>query len=159
MEFLTKPGWIFFALLFLGLIFVAAWRRWRDRKWIRDRFGEANVLIQSFGVKYFGRMLEPGRPRAETGYLVLLSDRLFFRSPRTGTQLEIPRSAVTRLYHGVEHKGVDLHQSVIKIDFTSEAGEKDVAAFHVPYPPQWMQAIGATFGLIPERKKNGPASS
>jgi hypothetical protein len=40
---------------------------------------------------------------------------------------------------------VDLHQSLVKIDFLNDQDQKDTAAFKVPYPPQWMQAIENAF--------------
>jgi hypothetical protein len=36
---------------------------------------------------------------------------------------------------------VNLHQSLVKIDFLNSRIEKDTAAFKVPYPPQWINAI------------------
>ncbi|MEJ2101512.1 MAG: hypothetical protein P8X68_16265 [Desulfobacterales bacterium] len=37
-----------------------------------------------------------------------------------------------------------MRQSLVKIDFLNDRYQKDTAAFKVPYPPQWMQAIENT---------------
>jgi hypothetical protein len=141
MDFLAKQQWIFIALIFFGIIGYISWLRWRDRKWIENRFGNQNILAMSFGINYFGLTTEPGSPRKSSGFLLLLSDRLCYRSRLKKIELEIPASSIARVYHDRSHKGIDLHQSLVKIDFINSQNEKDTAAFKVPYPPQWMQAI------------------
>jgi hypothetical protein len=141
MNFLENQQWIIIALIFFGIIAYIAWVRWRDRRWIEERFGSQKILAMSFGINYFGRAAEPGSPRKSSGFLPLLSERLFYRSRIKKIKLEIPASGISRVYHGRSHKGIDLHQSLVKIDFINSQNEKDTAAFKVPYPPQWMQAI------------------
>lgn len=141
MDFLGNQQWVIIAIVFFGIIGYISWVRWRDRKWIGERFGGHKILAMSFGVNYFGRAAEPGSPRKSSGFLLLLSDRLFYRSRLKKIELEIPASRIARVYHDRTHKGIDLHQSLVKIDFINDRNEKDTAAFKVPYPPQWMQAI------------------
>ena len=145
MGFLQEQYWLVIAVVFFGIIGYIAWMRRRDRRWIEDRFGSQPILAVSFGVSYFGRTSEPKPPRRSSGFLLLLSDRVFYRSRIAGLELEIPGRRITRIYHGTGHKGVDLHQSLMKLDFVNESGEPDTAAFRVPYPPQWMQAIQNRF--------------
>lgn len=140
-ETLLREQWIFIALIFFGIIFYIAWLRRKDRIWIEKRFGREKVLAMSFGVNYFGRASEEGKPRRSSGFLILLKDRLFFRSRLTNQEVEIPGDKIQRIYPDSEHKGVSLHQSVMKIDYYNEQNEKDSVAFRVPYPPQWIQAI------------------
>jgi hypothetical protein len=59
-------------------------------------------------------------------------------------EVEISGLRIKRVYHDISHKGVDLHRSVMKVDFLTDHGQKDTAAFAVPYPPQWIQAIKNT---------------
>ena len=148
-DFLIKQQWMIIALVFFGIIAYIAWVRWRDRKWIEERFGRQTILAMSFGINYFGRTAEPGSPRKSSGFLLLLSDRLFYRSRIKKIELDIPAASIARVYHDRSHKGIDLHQSLVKIDFINSHNEKDTAAFKVPYPPQWMQAIENT--LIKKR--------
>jgi hypothetical protein len=140
-DFLANQQWLIIAVLFFGIMGYIALVRWRDRKWIEARFGKQKVLAMSFGVNYFGRASEPGRPRRSSGFLLLLPDRLFYRSRGHRIELDIPGKHIVNVYPGTSLKGVDLHQSVMKIDFMNEHNEKDSTAFRVPYPPQWIQAI------------------
>ena len=129
------------ALVFFGIMAYIAWIRWRDRRWIDERFGSNQVIAMSFGVNFFGRATEPGAPRKSSGFLLLLPDRLFYRSRVKKLELEIPAASIARVYHDKTHKGVNLHQSLVKIDFINQENQKDTAAFKVPYPPQWINAI------------------
>ena len=140
-EFYQNQQWILIALVFFGIIGYIVWIRWRDRKWIEERFGGEKILAMSFGVNYFGRDSEPGSPRKSSGFLLLLSDRLFYRSRLKKIELDIPGSSIARVYHDRSHKGTNLHQSLVKINFINDQNEKDTAAFKVPYPPQWINAI------------------
>ncbi len=141
MDNFANQQWIIIALVFFGIIAYIAWVRRQDRQWIEARFGSRKILAMSFGVNYFGRATEPGPPRKSSGFLLLLSDRLFYRSRLKKIELEIPAASIARVYHDRSHKGVELHQSLVKIDFINSQNQKDTAAFKVPYPPQWIQAI------------------
>ncbi len=137
--------WMIFAAVFFGIIACIAWFRWRDRKWIKERFDPKSVKAVSFGVNYFGLVSETGSPRRSSGFLLLLNDRLFYRSRLKRLELEIPGSAIVHVDHDRSHKGVNLHQSVVRVFFVNEHKEKDCAAFRLPYPPQWIQAIENNF--------------
>ncbi len=151
MDNFANQQWVIIALFFFGIIAYIAWVRRMDRKWIDARFGSRKIQAMSFGVNYYGRATEPGAPRKSSGFLLLLSDRLFYRSRLKKIELEIPAAGIVRVYHDRSHKGVELHQSLVKIDFFNAQNQKDTAAFKVPYPPQWIQAIENTL-----LKKKGP---
>ncbi len=140
-DLLKTQQWMVIAAVFFGVIAYIAWIRWRDRRWIDERFGSDKIIAMSFGVNYFGSATEPGAPRKSSGFLILLPDRLFYRSRVKKLELEIPAASIARVYHDKSHKGVDLHQSLVKIDFINDKNERDTAAFKVPYPPQWINAI------------------
>ena len=129
------------AFIFFGIIAYISWIRWQDNRWIEGRFGRKNVIAMSFGVSYFGRASEPGKPMRSSGFLVLTKDQVFYRSRFSKLEVEILGSKIVRLYPDSKHKGVDLQQSVLKIDFYGKEGQPDAVAFRVPYPPQWIQAI------------------
>ncbi len=137
----ANQQWIFIALIFFSIIGYIAFIRWQDRKWIERRFGSQKILAMSFGVNYFGRASEPGKPRKSSGFLLLLQDRLFYRSRTARLELSITGKNIARVYPDSSIKGYDLHQSVVKIDFINENNDHDSAAFKVPYPPQWIHAI------------------
>jgi len=140
-DLLKTQQWMIIAVVFFGIMAYIAWIRWRDRKWIDERFGSHKIIAVSFGVNYFGRATEPGSPRRSSGFLILLPDRLVYRSRLKKLELEIPAARIARVYHDKTHKGVNLHQSLVKIDFINNENQKDTAAFKVPYPPQWINAI------------------
>jgi hypothetical protein len=133
--------WIYIALIFFGIIGYISFIRWRDRKWIENRFSGQKILAMSFGVNYFGRASEPGKPRKSSGFLLLLPNGLFYRSRTARLELSIAGNKIAHVYPDNSIKGVNLHQSVMKIDFINENNDKDSAAFKVPYPPQWIHAI------------------
>ena len=141
LDIIKHQQWIVIALAFFGILAYIAIIRWRDRRWIEQRFGNRNLRAMSFGVNYFGCAAEPGKPRRSSGFLLLLPDSLFYRSRVKKIELEIPGSRIARVYHDRSHKGVDLHMSLVKIDFLNARNQKDTAAFKVPYPPQWINAI------------------
>ncbi len=140
-EILKQQQWLIIAVVFFGIMAYIAWVRWQDRRWIDRRFGTDNVMAISFGVNFFGNATDPGKPRKSSGFLLLLPDRLFYRSRIKKLELEIPAAQIARVYHDRSHKGVNLHQSLVKIDFINTRNERDTAAFKVPYPPQWINAI------------------
>ncbi|MCF8040231.1 MAG: hypothetical protein K9K79_13035 [Desulfohalobiaceae bacterium] len=145
MNFLGDQQWLIIALVFFGIIAYIAWIRWRDRQWINRRFAPETIKAMSFGVNYFGLVSEPGSPRRSSGFLILLKDRLFYRSRLKKLELEIPGSAIFHVDHDRGHKGVNLHQSVVRVFFVNNSQEKDCAAFKLPYPPQWIKAIENSF--------------
>jgi hypothetical protein len=147
-----QQQWLIIALVFFGFLAYVAWVRRRDHRWIEKRYGKDRVRAISFGVNYFGLASEPGGPRRSSGFLLLLPDRLVYRSRVAGLQVEIPRAQIVAITHDRHHKGVDLHQSVLRIDFRTADGHPDSAAFKVPYPPQWIRAIQATLcpGTTPD---------
>lgn len=142
----ANQQWIYIAILFLAIFAYIIFIRYRDRQWIARRFGPNQPVALSFGVNYFGRASEPGRPRKSSGFLILLPDRLFYRSRISRLELDIPGRKIARVYPGTSIKGIELHQSVMIVDFINEKGDRDSAAFKVPYPPQWIQMIENTLG-------------
>ena len=137
----ANQQWMIIALIFFGIIAYIVFIRRQDRKWIEKRFSGQKVLAMSFGVNYFGRDSEPGKPSRSSGFLLLLPDQLFYRSRTAGLELSIPGKNIAHVYPDNSIKGVNLHQSVVKIDFINENNKQDSAAFKVPYPPQWISAI------------------
>ena len=141
LEGITNPNWLIFALIFIGIIFYLAYMRQRESKRITDKFDKREIIITSFGVNYYGLESEPGGPLRSSGALVLLKDGIYYRARFTKRELLIPGSSIT--YIGVTnvHKGKDLHQSVVVLQFLNQDGKDEKAAFRIPYPAQWVAAI------------------
>lgn len=145
MTFLGEQQWFLFALIFFGAIGYIALIRWRDRVWIDRQYGLHTAKMMSFGVSYFGLASDPGRRRHSSGFLILLPDRLVFRSRFKQVNIEVIGDQITGISHGNSHGGVKLHQPVIKIAFQTSENKRDAVAFKVPYPAQWMTAIKTGF--------------
>ena len=145
MTFFGEQQWFFFALIFFGAIGYIALIRWRDRIWIDRQYGIHLAKMMSFGVSYFGLASETGKRRHSSGFLLLLPDRLVYRSRFKRVKLEIIGDRITGISHGTSHGGVKLHQPVIQIAFQTSDNKRDAVAFKVPYPTQWMAAIRTGF--------------
>ena len=94
-NFLIHQQWLLIAFIVFGIIGYIAWIRWRDHKWIESRFGKRQTLAMSFGVNYFGRATEPGKPKRSSGFLLLFPERLFYRSRLAGLEVDVPTNAST----------------------------------------------------------------
>jgi len=141
LEGLTNPNWLVFALIFLGIVFYLAYMRQRETKRITDKFDKQDIIISSFGVNYYGLESEPGGPLRSAGALVLLKDGIYYRARFAKRELLIPGSAITYIGVSKVHKGKDLHQGVVVLQFLNQDGKEEKAAFRIPYPAQWVTAI------------------
>ena len=155
-ENFVQQQWLFAALVFLVILVYLAWYRRQERRWIKRHYNGDEIIALSFGVTFFGCETENGGIRQRRGFLLLLSDRLVFRCSFKRVLLEIPVSRTIRVYHDQSHKNIELHQSVVKVDFLTSNHVKDTAAFKVPYPPQWISAIQK---VIPANLKARPFSA
>jgi len=76
--------------------------------------------------------------------ILTICSGMFYRSRISRLELDITGKNIAQVYPDASIKGVDLHQSVMKIDFINEINRRDSAAFKVPYPPQWINMIENT---------------
>jgi hypothetical protein len=140
-EQFPNSNWLIFAVLFILVMFYLVYMRQRESKRIADKFDKSEIIITSFGVNYYGLESEPGGPLRSAGALVLLKKGIYYRARYAKRELYIPGSAITYIGVNNVHKGKDLHQTVVVLQFISEDGREDKAAFRVPYPAQWIAAI------------------
>lgn len=141
MPWWIQQNWFFFVLFFFGIIAVFTLLRRRDRNLLKTRFPGLEPVVQSFGIKFYGLQNSPNAPKPEPGFLVLFFDRLYFQSPRKKIELEIPVENIRESTHDTVFKNRDFYQTLIIIHFTDENGIQDQAAFRVPYPNQWLNAV------------------
>ena len=141
LEGITNPGWLVFALGFLGVIFFLAVVRQRESKRIMEKFNEEDIIITSFGVNYFGLESEKGGPLRSSGALVLLKHGLYYRARYRKIELYIKKGSITYIGISDVHKNKPLYQNAVIIKFISDEGKEEKAAFRIPYPNQWMMAI------------------
>jgi hypothetical protein len=145
-------------LIFFGIFGGIALLQWKDKHWIKQRFGPGEVVIMSFGVTYYGCESVPGKILKQTGVLILLKYGLLFRTRFFGKEFKIPKESIKDIYATKMHKGKNLYQYVLKIDFVNSSGGADSAAFRVPFPKQWMTAIENVSGMTKARAKEGSSS-
>jgi hypothetical protein len=137
----SNPNWLIFAVLFIFIMFYLVYMRQRESKRITDKFDKQQIIITSFGVNYYGLESEPGGPLRSAGALVLLKDGIYYRARYANRELHIPGSAITYIGVSNVHKGKDLHQTVVVLQFLNPDGKEEKAAFRIPYPAQWIAAI------------------
>ena len=137
----SNPNWLIFAVLFILVMFYLVYMRQRETKRIMDKFDKNEVITTSFGVNYYGLESEPGGPLRSAGALVLLKHGIYYRARYAKRELYIPGSAITYIGVNNVHKGKDLHQTIVVLQFISEDGKEEKAAFRMPYPAQWVGAI------------------
>jgi hypothetical protein len=121
--------------------------QWKDRRWIRKRFKPEDILIMSFGVTFYGCEMDAGRLSQQMGMLALLPYGLLFRTRFLGKEFKISGDAIQAIYVDKKLKGKKLYQYALMIAFINPEGSKDIAAFRVPYPKQWMKAIEKIAGI------------
>ncbi len=141
LEGITNPGWLVFAIGFLGIIFFLAVVRQRESKRIMEKFNEDDIIITSFGVNYFGLESEKGGPLRSSGALVLLKHGLYYRARYRKIELYIKKGTITYIGISDVHKKKPLYQNAVVIKFIGDNGKEEKAAFRMPYPNQWMMAI------------------
>jgi hypothetical protein len=141
LEGITNPNWLVFALIFLGVIFFLSYMRQRETRRITEKFDKNDIVITSFGVNYFGLESEPGGLLRSSGALVLLKDGIYYRARFANRELFIPGSAITYIGVTDTHKGKNLHQSAVVLQFLNRSGKEEKSVFRIPYPAQWIAAI------------------
>lgn len=148
MEFLkgiTDPGWLAFALFFLGIIFFMAYNRQRESRRILKKFDDKDIVLTSFGANYFGLESQKGGPLRSSGALVLLKDAIYYRARYLNREIMIKGNSITYIGISDVHKGKPLYQNAVIIRFINEEGKEDKAAFRMPYPNHWLSAIRTNF--------------
>jgi hypothetical protein len=152
-ERFSNPNWLIFAVLFILVMFYLVYMRQRESKRIADKFDRQEIIITSFGVNYYGLESEPGGPLRSAGALVLLRHGIYYRARYATRELYIPGPAITYIGVSNVHKGKDLHQTVVVLQFLSQDGKEEKAAFRMPYPAQWVAAIKSN---LLEKKTEAP---
>lgn len=138
---LNNSSWLVIAIIFSGVIFYLVYIRSMESRRVEQKFGKDEIIISSFGVNYFGRESEPGRPLRSSGVLVLVKKGLYYRARWRKQELFILGSTITYIGVSDVFKEKSLYQHAVIISFLNEQGKDDKAAFRIPYPAQWINAI------------------
>ncbi len=131
------------AVLFIFALVFFAWFRQRDARNVRERFKD--ILIATYGVQYFGRESEKGDLLDSSGQLLFLKQGLFYRGRFDKRELMIPKEKLISVAVTDHHKGKLTYQVCLAIYFMNENEIIDRAAFTIPYPKQFIEAINHYF--------------
>ena len=131
------------AVLFIFALVLFAWFKQRDARNVRERFKD--ILIATYGVQYFGRESEKGDLLDSSGQLLFLKQGLFYRGRFDKRELMIPKEKLISVAVTDHHKGKLTYQVCLAIYFMNESEIIDRAAFTIPYPKQFIEAINHFF--------------
>jgi len=129
------------ALIFLFVIVFYNWLKQKDYKKILSRFNENDILLKTYGVKYFGRESEKGKLLNSEGLMILLKDGLFYIGSFDRREVFIPKGKIFSIAITDHHKGELLERECLAFYFENENGELDRAAFSIPQPEVWVKGI------------------
>ena len=131
--------------LFLGIVFLISFVRNIEAKRLRNRLGKGNIILSAYNVHFYGVESVPGIPFNSMGALGLSGEGLFYRARYTKRELFITGSQITSITATDDFKGKNMYGNIVAINFVNEKGEKDRAAFRIPYPEKWSKAINQLF--------------
>jgi len=135
--------YLLIGILFIFALLIFAWFRQRDVRKVRERFKD--ILIATYGVQYFGRESEPGSLLDSSGQLLFLRQGLFYKGRFDRRELMIPKEKLISVAVTDHHKGKLTYQVCLAIYFMNENEIIDRAAFTIPYPKQFIEAINHYF--------------
>ncbi|MFP4617221.1 MAG: hypothetical protein ACLFMZ_00130 [Spirochaetaceae bacterium] len=149
-------SWLIMGFIIFGLIIFLAVMRSVESRRVHNKFSSDSILLTAFGVNYFGLSSEPGKPLRSAGSLVLVRDGLYYRARFLKREVFIPGDTISSLEVVDYHKGINLHQKALAINFRNkDKGSPDRAVFRIPYPNNWITAIRGVFILPKENAQDG----
>ncbi len=131
-------------LFILAAVFLMAAIRYRENKLILQRYSKEEIILMTYGVNYFGQESANKKPLRSTGGLVMVKEGLFYHARFGDREFFLPGKQIKSLGTTDTFNGKPLHQKVIFIDFTNEAGQKDRMVIQIPHPAEWVKAIKIT---------------
>ena len=131
--------------LFMGIIFLISFIRNLETRRLRNRLGEGNILLSGFNVHFYGVESQEDKPLNSMGALALSAEGLYYRARYTKKELFIAGKQITSIIATDDFKGKNMYGNIVAINFVNEKGEKDRAAFRIPYPERWSNAINQLF--------------
>ena len=131
--------------IFLGIVFLVSFIRNLEARRLRKRFGEGNILLSGFNVHFYGVESEEGKPLRSMGALALSAEGLYYRARYTKRELFITGKQMTSITATDDFKNKNMYGNIVAINFVNGKGEKDRAAFRIPYPEKWSKAINRLF--------------
>lgn len=131
----------FVAGIFLFGIVFYNWLKQKDYKKILSKFNNKDILLKTYGVKYFGKESEKGKPINSEGLMILLNQGLYYVGSFDKKEIFIPKGKIYSIAITDHHKGEFLERLCLAFYFENENGEIDRAAFSIPHPEIWVKGI------------------
>ncbi len=129
----------------MSTVLVIAFVRNMEAKRLRKRLGEDKILLSGFNVHYYGVESAPKMPFNSMGALGLTKDGLYYFSRFLRNELFIPGKQLSSISVTDDFRGKNMYGNVVVFNFVNEKGERDRAAFRIPYPERWSKAINELF--------------
>ena len=129
----------------MGIVFIISFVRNIEAKRLRRRLGEGNIILSGYNVHFYGVESEEDKPLNSMGSLALSGEGLFYHARYTKRELFITGKQMTSITATDDFKGKNMYGNIVAINFVNEKGEKDRAAFRIPYPERWSKAISGLF--------------
>ena len=133
---------------FMAIVLFISFFRNVESKRLRQKLGEGNILLSNYRVHFYGVESVPGIPFNSIGALGLSAEGMYYCSRILKRELFIPGSKFSSLSVTDDFKGKNMYGNVVIFNFINEKGEKDRAAFRIPYPERWSTAIRKVFKNI-----------
>lgn len=131
----------FLAGLFILGVVLFRWFFQRDMKRVRMQFKKDDIVIASYGVRFYGLASESGGLLNSGGQMILLKKGLYYKGRFDNRELFIPKENIISIAVTDFHKGEPTIGKCLAFYFTNSNNETDRAAFELPYPKQWVDAI------------------
>jgi hypothetical protein len=138
---MSKFTYYIIAAAFIFAVFLFEWFLQRDMKKVRGQFNRKDIIIASYGVRFYGLESEPGGPLNSGGQMLFLKSGLYYKGRFDKRELFIPRESILSIAVTDFHKGEPTIGKCLAFYFTDKNGKIDRAAFELPYPKQWVDAI------------------
>ncbi len=127
-----------------AFIFVIVFFRWfiqRDRKKVSGMFKEEDIVMASYGVHFYGLELEPGKLLDSGGQMILLKNGLYYKGRFDNRELFISKRDLLSIAVTDFHKNEPTIMKCLAFRFINKDGKLDRAAFEIPHPKEWVDAI------------------
>ncbi len=127
-----------------AFIFAIVFFRWflqRDMKKVRGMFKEEDIVMASYGVHFYGLASEPGRLLDSGGQMILLKNGLYYKGRFDKRELFISAKDLVSIAVTDFHKNEPTLMKCLAFYFNSSGDKIDRAAFELPHPKQWVDAI------------------
>ncbi len=131
--------------LFMGVVLLISFIRNMETKRLRNKLGEGNILLSGFNVHYYGVESEPKMPFNSIGAMGLSKEGLYYCSRFLKRELFIAGNQFSSISVTDDFKGKNMYGNVVVFNFINASGDRDRAAFRIPYPERWSKAINQLF--------------